>query len=157
MSERAEEQIQATAFGWRNLAVWPEQGAERALDAPEKPMPEKMEPGNPSMISVLYLDHALGRLLEVGIDRIEDHNRDLAERITVGLEGLGQKVISSAARLHRSGNTCFVTADAHGLCEGLAERGVLVWGDHERVRVSGHLYNDSDDVDCLLVALEDLV
>ena len=157
MSERAEAQIRTTAFGWRNLAVWPEQGAERASDAPEKPMPEKMEPGNPGMVSVLYLDHALGRLLEIGIDRIEDHNRDLSARIAAGLEGLGQKVISPAARLRRSGNTCFAAADAHGLCEALAERGVMVWGDYGRVRVSGHLYNDGADVDRLLAALESLV
>ncbi len=120
-------------------------------------MPEKMEPGNPGMVSVLYLDHALGRLLEIGIDRIEDHNRDLSARIAPGLEGLGQKVISPAARLRRSGNTCFAAADAHGLCEALAERGVLVWGDYGRVRVSGHLYNDGADVDRLLAALESLV
>ena len=157
MSERAEAQIRATAFGWRNLEVWPAQGAERALEVPEKPMPHKMEPGNPGMVSVLYLDHALGRLLDIGVDRIETHNRDLSERIAAGLEGLGQRVISPAARRHRSGNTCFAAADAHGLCEALAERGVLVWGDYGRVRVSGHLYNDGADVERLLAALEDLV
>ena len=66
----AEAQVRSTAFGWRNLAVWPAQGAVRAPDADEKPMPDKMEPGNPAMVAVLYLDYALGRLLDVGIERI---------------------------------------------------------------------------------------
>ena len=74
--------MRSTAFGWRNLAVWPAQGAVRAPDADEKPMPDKMEPGNPAMVAVLYLDHALGRLLDIGIERIEEHNRDLSEQIS---------------------------------------------------------------------------
>lgn len=157
MSERAEAQTRSTAFGWHNLAVWPEQGAERAPDAPEKPMPAKMEPGNPSMVSVLYLNHALGRLLEIGIDRIENHNRDLSEQIGAGLERLGQQVISPSERGRRSGNTCFAAADAHGMCEALADRGVLVWGEYGRVRVSGHLYNNSADVERFLTVLEELL
>ena len=66
LSAEAEGQVRATAFGWHNLAVWPAQGAEREPDAEEKPMPEKMEPGNPAMVSVLFLDAALGRLLRWG-------------------------------------------------------------------------------------------
>ena len=128
LSQRAEAQVRSTAFGWRNLAVWPAQGAVRAPDADEKPMPDKMEPGNPAMVAVLYLDYALGRLLDVGIERIEEHNRDLSEQISAGLERLGRQVISPSERSQRSGNTCFADDDAHGLCEALADRGVLVWG-----------------------------
>ena len=109
--------MRSTAFGWRNLAVWPAQGAVREPDADEKPMPDKMEPGNPAMVAVLYLDHALERLLDVGIEQIEEHNRDLSEQISAGLERLGRQVISPSARSQRSGNTCFADDDAHGLCE----------------------------------------
>ena len=41
VSYRAESLLRPTTFGWRNLAVWPAQGAERAPDAEEKPMPER--------------------------------------------------------------------------------------------------------------------
>lgn len=157
LSPRAEACVRSTAFGWRNLAVWPAQGAERALDADEKPMPDKMEPGNPAMVAVLYLDYALGRLLDVGIDRIAAHNRDLSEQISAGLARLGRPVISPSARPQRSGNTCFADADAHRLCEALADRGVLVWGEYGRVRVSGHLYNNSEDVERFLAVLGELV
>ena len=118
-----------------------------------KPMPDKMEPGNPAMVAVLYLDYALGRLLDVGIERIAEHNRDLSEQISAGLERLGRQVISPSERSQRSGNTCFADDDAHGLCEALADRGVLVWGEYGRVRVSGHLYNNSEDVERFLAIL----
>ena len=157
VSERAEVLVRSTAFGWHNLAVWPAQGAEREADAPEKPMPEKIEPGNPSMISVLYLDYALSRLLAFGIEQIENHNRDLSEQIGSGLEKLGLQVISPSARERRSGNTCFAADDAHGLCEALADRGVLVWGEYGRVRVSGHLYNNSADVERFLAVVAELL
>ena len=157
LSPRAEARVRSTAFGWRNLAVWPAQGAERAPDADEKPMPDKMEPGNPAMVVVLYLDYALGRLLDVGIDRIAEHNRDLSEQISAGLARLGRPVISPSARPQRSGNTCFADDDAHRLSEALADRGVLVWGEYGRVRVSGHLYNNSDDVERFLAVLGELV
>ncbi|HIG53795.1 MAG TPA: aminotransferase class V-fold PLP-dependent enzyme [Candidatus Handelsmanbacteria bacterium] len=157
VSDRAEALLRPTAFGWRNLAVWPAQGAERAPDAEEKPMPERLEPGNPSMVSVLYLDYALERLLQIGIERIEAHNRDLSEQVSAGLEGLQQKVISPNVRERRSGNTCFAVDDAHVLCEALADRGILVWGEYGRVRVSGHLYNNSADVERFLSVLQELI
>ena len=156
LSAEAEGQVRATAFGWHNLAVWPAQGAEREPDAEEKPMPEKMEPGNPAMVSVLFLDAALGRLLEVGIEQIEEHNLDLSEEIGSGLEHLGLEVISPGARDRCSGNTCFAAADARGISEALADRGVLIWGDYGRVRVSGHLYNNGADVERFLAVLSQL-
>ena len=156
LSAEAEGQVRATAFGWHNLAVWPAQGAEREPDAEEKPMPEKMEPGNPAMVAVLFLDAALGRLLEVGMEQIEEHNLDLSEEIRSGLEHLGLEVISPGDRDRCSGNTCFAAADARGISEVLADRGVLVWGDYGRVRVSGHLYNNGADVDRFLAVLSQL-
>lgn len=157
LSQRAEEQVRATAFGWHNLAVWPAQGAERWPDADEQPMPARMEPGNPAMVSVLFLDHALGRLLAVGIAKIASHNRNLSEQVGAGLVSLGRQVISPDECERRSGNTCFLADDAHGLCEALADRGVLVWGEYGRVRVSGHLYNDQTDVECFLDILRALL
>ncbi len=156
LSAEAERQVRATAFGWHNLAVWPAQGAEREPDAEERPMPEKMEPGNPAMVAVLFLDAALGRLLEVGMEQIEEHNLDLSAEIRSGLEHLGLEVISPGDRGRCSGNTCFAAADARGISEALADRGVLVWGDYGRVRVSGHLYNNGADVDRFLAVLSQL-
>ena len=74
-----------------------------------------------------------------------------------GSESLQQKVISPKVRERRSGNTCFAADDAHVLCEALADREVLVWGEYGRVRVSGHLYNNSADVERFLSVLQELI
>ena len=157
LSPRAEERVGDSAFGWHNLAVWPEQGAERLPQAPVKPMPERLEPGNPAMVVVMFLDRALQVILDIGIEAIQEHARDLSELVTEGLDRLGMTVISPRHRLARSGNTCFLADDAKGVQHALQKRGVLVWGEYGRVRVSGHLYNGSDDVGCLMGAMKILL
>jgi len=153
LSERAESMTRGSSYGWHNLAVWPAQGAERAPTVDEKLMPMRLEPGNPAMVVVLFLHHALSQLLEVGIGPIQEHAWNLSERIDAGLRDLGHTVISPSARVARSGNTCFLVPDAAALQEDLARERVLVWGEYGRVRISGHLYNDDSDVDRILEIL----
>ena len=155
LSEGAEGQIASTSFGWHNLVVWPPQEAERAPEAEEQPMPERLEPGNPSMLVIMHLDRALEVLLSIGIERISDHARTLSELVSTGLEELGFTVISPQVRLARSGNTCFLVEDAHAMQLRLAEMGILSWGEFGRMRISTHLYNGSADVACLLAALSE--
>ncbi len=156
LSARAEQQLQASSYGWRNLAVWPSQGAERWPEVAEREMPERLEPGNPGMVSILFLNRALDELLALGIAAIEAHVLDLAAEIAGGLAARGLRVISPPVRDRRSGNTCFLAADAVRATRELAAQGVLVWGEHGRVRVSGHLYNGSADSARLLAALDSI-
>lgn len=156
LSKRAEEQIEASCFGWRNLAVWPAQQAERLPDAAEKPMPSLLEPGNPAMLVIMHLDRSLECLLSIGIDCIAHHAISLSEQVTAGLENLGFAVITPQRRAARSGNTCFRIEDAEGIQNQLAEQGILCWGEFGRVRISTHLYNGSSDVTHFLKALTEL-
>ncbi|MBI4531487.1 MAG: aminotransferase class V-fold PLP-dependent enzyme [Candidatus Latescibacteria bacterium] len=156
LSNRAEAQTETTCFGWHNLDIWPKQGAERYPDVDVKLMPERLEPGNPAMVVVMFLDQALEVLLRVGVDRIENHARDLSELVSAGLEQLGYTVISPKFRAGRSGNTCFLVEDAKGMEDRLTDRGVLCWGEYGRVRVSTHLYNGSADVEQFLKVLAEV-
>ncbi len=153
LSDQAEGQIAATSFGWHNLVVWPPQEAERAPEVEEQPMPERLEPGNPSMLVIMHLDRALEVLLSIGIARISDHARTLSELVSAGLEKLGFTVISPRTRSARSGNTCFLVEGAHAMQVRLAELGILCWGEFGRMRISTHLYNGSADVARLLAVL----
>ena len=155
LSERAEERTQPSSFGWRNLEVWPAQVAERAPEVAVKAMPQLVEPGNPAMLVLALLDGALDVLLDIGVDRIEAHARDLSELVGDALRRLGKTVISPARRAARSGNTCFLAVDAPAVEERLSARGIFVWGEHGRVRVSTHVYNSSDDIDELIATLEE--
>lgn len=74
--------------------MWPPQGAERAPEVAVKAMPEKLEPGNPAMVVLLFLNRALEQLLGLGIGRVQAHARDLSEEIA---EGLGHAGICTTA------------------------------------------------------------
>lgn len=157
VSPEGEAHTAATSFGWRNLQVWPPQAEERLPDVDEKPMPERMEPGNPAMLVVMHLGCSLDSLLDVGQETIQEHDRNLSEQVETGLRSLGLDLISPADRHRRSGNTCFLHDDATGLRDRLRDRGVLVWGEFGRVRVSTHLHNGSEDVARFLNELSELI
>ena len=146
LSERAESVTRTTTFGWRNLDAHGHGSAERKLSVAEHPMPEKLEAGNPAMATIMFLERSLDVLLEIGIERIESHVRDLSEIITTGLEQLGIQVISPTVRASRSGNTCFLDAHSEVTRRSLEANRVLVWGELGRVRISCLLYT-SDAAD----------
>lgn len=156
LSERADEAVRDSCFGWRNLAVWPEQGAVRSPEVAVRPMPERLEPGNPAMVVIMFLERALSHLEAIGVKAAQEHARDLSEAIDTGLRSLGRTVISPSRRPARSGNTCFLDEDAAALARRLAARGVLVWGEYGRVRISGHVYNGTADVARVLEVLEEV-
>lgn len=151
VSPRVEQQTRVTSFGWHNVEGWP--APERRPDAIVQPMPERMEPGNLSIIALAFLERALTLLLGIGIDRIENHARDLAAMLRTGLEKRGRSVMGPASRESLSGNTCFLAADADAVQERLDRREVLCRGEGGRVRISTHLYNGSEDVDRFLEVL----
>ncbi len=152
VSERAETSVADSCFGWRNLET-PLSGVAAPERLPLRPMPFKLEPGNPAVLSILFLGYALDVLLEIGMRSIENHARTLALAVNEGLQQLGLAVISPDGETQRSGNTCFLASDPAALRDHLATERILVWGDHPRVRVSTHLYNSSHDVDRLLEVL----
>jgi selenocysteine lyase/cysteine desulfurase len=154
LSEAAEAQTASTCFGWHNLDVWPKQEAERHATVDELPMPERMEPGNPTMQVIMHLDHSLSVLLNLGVDRIQDHARDLATYTTEGLKKLGFDVMSSSDREAMSGNTTFRIEDAERVVSDLKKKDILLWGEFGRVRVSTHVHNGTADVDRLMDALK---
>jgi selenocysteine lyase/cysteine desulfurase len=159
VSERAERLVGETRYGWHNVSgdnVYPEVNGMRSAEPAHSAMPSRLEPGNPAMVVVLFLNRALDVLLDIGIDRIAQHARGLSALCREGLQGMGYKVISPGDVSAMSGNTCFLVEDASQLRNRLSEKGVLVWGEHGRVRVSTHLYNSSEDVQHLLAVLREL-
>ena len=157
LSERAETRTAATCFGWHNVDIWPLQSPERPAEVGEKPMPERLEPGNVAKLVVMYLDQSLEVLLEIGKERIECHARDLSEQVYAGLEGFGLTMISPQKREARSGNTCCIYEEAESLKDRLVEQRVLCDGYGGRMRIATHAFNGSADVERFLEVLGRLI
>jgi selenocysteine lyase/cysteine desulfurase len=117
----------------------------------------RFEAANPPFLALAVLDNALAYIEEIGVARIERHVLALGELVWDALEQRGIRPISPRDPQRRGPNVAFLWPDPARLTAQLAERGVLIWGDSGRVRVSFHAYNDQDDIERFLAALDDVM
>ena len=110
-------------------------------------------PGNPAYISIYILNNALDHILDLGIDRIESHALSLSGEILNGVRQQGWELMTSEADRDRAGNVSFMAPDIQAFRNAMEQQGVLVWGAYasfDRIRISTHIHNDSEDIErCL--------
>ena len=120
----------------------------------------RFQPGNAGFISIYILNNALIQLLEVGIERIENHVLALNGQILEVVKDIGFELMTPLDDTQRAGNACFMADDLQPVINSLNQQGILIWGAYAgfgRLRISTHVYNDSNDVDRCIAALRDAV
>jgi selenocysteine lyase/cysteine desulfurase len=147
--------LDSALVGWASVAS--RGGPENRTAYTLKPDAARLELGNPAFPSVYATSSGADYLLAAGIERIEAHVLALGARLRDGLVALDLPVLTPAPAERRAGNYCFATDDGPRLQAALFQRGVLVWEGEGRVRISVHGYNDADDVDRCLAALEEIL
>lgn len=147
-------EIEPAIVGWRSVEDG--LGAGRAVPA-WKPGAERLEAGNPPYAAIFTLDVALAYLLSLGMDRIAPHVAALSRRMHDGLRALGLPLATPADPRWRAGNNCFWNDSPEAIVAALLERNIIVSGYSGRMRVSTHIWNDENDVDRCLAALETIV
>ncbi|MBB3210421.1 cysteine desulfurase/selenocysteine lyase [Rhodopirellula rubra] len=134
-------------------------------------LPEKFEAGTPPIVEAIGLAAALKYLTAIGMENIHAHERVLGERADAGLRAIdGVRVIGPTAD-KKGGINSFVIegVHAHDVSQFLDGRGVAVRAGHHctmplhqslgvtaTARASCYLYNTTDEVDQLLVAVADV-
>jgi cysteine desulfurase/selenocysteine lyase len=97
------------------------------------------------------LASSLSLIEEVGIDRIEESNDALAERLHAGLVGTaGMRMLSTADPTHRSAIVFFTTGARErdvALVRALHAERIIVALRPNGLRVSPHFYNTEADID----------
>lgn len=132
-------------------------------------VPERFEAGTPHIAGAIGIAAAADYLSAIGMDRIEAHERELAEQLRDGLSEMGWvTVLGDAPAERRAGIVSFVLDGAHPHDVGsmLDQLGVAVrtglhcaqplidrFGTPGTVRASFYLYNTPDDVQALLHGL----
>jgi len=132
--------------------------------------PRKFEAGVPNMAQAVGLSAAIDYLNIVGMDKIFEHEQELTEQLLTGLSKIsGVNVVGPLDMKDRGGVISF-TVDGvhpHDVGQVLDQYGIAVRTGHHcawplmkklnlvgTTRASFHLYNDSDDINALLEAIE---
>ncbi|MEM8645705.1 MAG: aminotransferase class V-fold PLP-dependent enzyme [Pseudomonadota bacterium] len=139
--------------GWRSHRdMWDFQ-ADR-LDYPESA--KRYEFGTMAYGTAFGATVATNYLLDLTIDRIADHNRQLAMRLSEGLRELGAELLGPDDPAQRSATVAarFPGKDVADFTRTLKQADVIASLRRDFIRFSPHLYNSSDDIEQALSAIK---
>jgi cysteine desulfurase/selenocysteine lyase len=136
------------------------------------PPPARFEAGTQRISQAVALGSAVNYLVETGMDRIEEWERLLGDRLVTGLEQIdGVRVLGPRAGQPRIGLAAFDVdgVHSHDVGQFLDSRGIAVRVGHHcaqplhrrlgltaSTRASTYLYNTTDEVDAFLAAVADV-
>lgn len=151
VSHRVIDRLQSVLHGWKSV-----RDAETYLPYHFDPRPDaaKFEPGSPSVLGTYALGAAIDLLLEIGPEAIERRLLALTDRLAQGLRQRGAEVVSPWGAEARSGIVVFRLGDPRRLHAELMRHGFVVRVRNGGIRVAPHFYNNEDDIDRLLAALD---
>jgi cysteine desulfurase/selenocysteine lyase len=138
--------------GWKSVT-----DADTYLPYHFTPRPDaaRFEPGSPSVLGTYALGAAIDLLLEVGPELVAHRLVEVTDRLAGGLRARGAEIVSPWGAGARSGIVVFrLGNDPHRLCSELIRRGFIVRVRSNGIRVAPHFYNNEEDIDRLLAALD---
>jgi selenocysteine lyase/cysteine desulfurase len=105
--------------------------------------------GTPSVAPALIAAHSIERLIELGLDKIEAHNRELGEMLCKQVDG--EFLVSPVDPAQRGATVVLnFRASQDRFAERLKAAGVQFDTRKEGIRLSPHFYNNADDMQRVL-------
>ncbi len=153
LSDHAMECIKPTFVGWISVVEpWDFKDKEQ----PFKPNALAWESGT-SCSSLFYgMEQSLKLLTETGPANIESYLSDLTDQLCDSLGGKDYEIASSRAPHEKSAIVCIRHTNGHSpyeIASQLEKRNIIVSPRGDRLRISPHFYNNSEDIETLVAAL----
>ncbi len=114
----------------------------------------RFDAGTPPVFEAYVCAAGMEWLLEVGLPEIRGWTLELSRRYLEGCARRDWEVLGPARAEHRTPLTAVRVEDAAGVERALRARGVVASARGQAIRFAPHFYNDLDDVDRSLDALE---
>lgn len=153
VSPRARDRVKPSFVGWISVET-PWDFVDR--EQPFKPNALAWESGTGASSLFYGLEQSLKLLTETGVDRIEDHIRELSDYLCYRLSEKTYTIISSRLADESSGIICVKHnrgVDCNVIASELQKANIIVSPRGDRLRFATHFYNDRSDVDRLIEAL----
>ena len=118
---------------------------------------QRLEAGTPAVAPVYAASAALDIVLEIGVDRIRERTRYLADDLLRRAQERGWQVRSPVDGSQRSSIVMLALERPEDLVHGLTERGIVVDSRPGLLRISPHFYNTIDENEVIVSALDELL
>jgi selenocysteine lyase/cysteine desulfurase len=121
-----------------------------------KPSAARYEGGSPNMVGMLGFGASLDLLLDLGIEQVAAAILDVTDRACERLDEIGATIVSDRSPSHRSGIVAFELAghDPLAVKKHCLTQNVVLTCRAGRLRISPHAYNNEEDVERLIEALQ---
>ncbi len=153
VSSKLQENLTQAYLGWTSMKNFFGNFTEYRIEL--DPTARRYENGTPNHVGLVGLHASLSTLLEVGIDRIEEHVLDLNDLLIEELSSMGVKVFVSGPRGERAGIVSARVADAEKVYQRLSASKIEVATRQGWLRVSPHFYNSEEDIRAFLGVLRE--
>ena len=153
LSDRARERIQPTLVGWVSVREPEDYGN---FEQEWKHGALAWETGTAATGLIHGLEASLRLLTEVGINRIATHLKEVTNYLCEKLSGLNYEVVSSRRPGEESQIVCIRHLggqSASALYGHLKRQGIITAPRGDRLRISPHFYNVTDEIDAVIDAL----
>ncbi|HUF12836.1 MAG TPA: aminotransferase class V-fold PLP-dependent enzyme [Longimicrobiales bacterium] len=143
--------------GWLAVTSSEDFGSLLDYDAPLFDDARRFELGSPAIQDQLALAHSIELLLEVGVDNIEAHTREILEPLHEWIGAAARaRLASPAPGAAASPITCVALPEPDAAFERLARARVVCALREGVLRFSPHLYNTRDEIDALVRILDEV-
>ncbi|HEY7341638.1 MAG TPA: aminotransferase class V-fold PLP-dependent enzyme [Ktedonobacterales bacterium] len=118
---------------------------------------QRLEAGTPAVAPIFAANASLDIVLEIGVERIRERTRWLADDLVRRIQERGWKLLSPADGAVRSSIVMLSMERPEELVNSLAQRGIIVDSRPGRLRISPHFYNTVEEIELVVSALDELL
>ncbi len=119
------------------------------------PNARRFEAGTPPVVNCYAAEAGLKLLLKVGTPAIEKRNYALTRRCMERLQEIGWPSITPAEDARRGATVAVPSRDAARLSAELMKQDIVTSHRDDNVRASFHFYNNEDDVESFIAAMQE--
>jgi len=120
------------------------------------PNARRFEAGTPAVVNCYAAEAGLKFLLAVGTPAIEKRNYALTRRCMQRLEEIGWPSVTPTEDERRGATVAVPSRHSRGLAAELMKRDIVTSHRDDNIRASFHFYNDDDDVERFIEAMNAL-
>ena len=120
------------------------------------PSARRFEAGTPPVVNCYAAEAGLKLLLKVGTPAIEKRNYALTRRCMTRLQEIGWPSITPVQDARRGATVAVPSRDSARLCAELMKHDIVTSHRDDNVRASFHFYNNEDDVESFIAAMQEL-